>query len=233
MLLMTGEDEPAPSQLTGTGRSVRKCLSRHGVSSEFLPRALFWDEAAVVSGDNVYLDDISGMWNIQADAALSHLMDFSDYFVLPCSPLPPQWRMSEAALRDAFCMERMQVLDELFADDDKEEEAGAVSSGTRWTSTNSTRRRLRLRLFGTDDADRAREKQQARLVELSSNPKMLEAAAQTDGPRLIKNGKPKYCQCWFMELDDSEFAKFCISGAPGLVGPALLHQIDEWLPPRP
>lgn len=33
------------------------------------------------------------------DATGSHFMDFSDFYVLPSSPLPPAWSMSEEALR--------------------------------------------------------------------------------------------------------------------------------------
>ena len=42
--------------------------------------------------------DVSGQWNLQADAALTHFMDFSDYYVLPESCLPSWWKMSERAL---------------------------------------------------------------------------------------------------------------------------------------
>ena len=35
----------------------------------------------------------------QVDAPCTHFMDFSDFYVLPSSPLPPAWSMSENALR--------------------------------------------------------------------------------------------------------------------------------------
>ena len=44
------------------------------------------------------LSDVSGQWNLQADAPLTHFMDFSDYYVLPESCLPSWWKMSEHAL---------------------------------------------------------------------------------------------------------------------------------------
>ena len=91
---MTGEDEPANSVLHGV-RDVRKVLTKNGVSSEFEPRQVFHKASGVDPLSEEALDDLSGTWNLQADAALSHLMDFSDYYVLPDSQLPDFWKMSE------------------------------------------------------------------------------------------------------------------------------------------
>lgn len=52
--------------------------------------------------------DLEGTWNLQADAAVHCFMDFSDFFVLPGSPLR-HWRMSAAACRHALALERPQV----------------------------------------------------------------------------------------------------------------------------
>eukprot|EP00930_Biecheleria_cincta_P029584 TRINITY_DN20556_c0_g3_i1.p1 TRINITY_DN20556_c0_g3~~TRINITY_DN20556_c0_g3_i1.p1 ORF type:complete len:619 (+),score=134.64 TRINITY_DN20556_c0_g3_i1:38-1894(+) len=221
VLLMTGEECPAPSQFAGTGRRVRRVLTKHGLSSEFQPKALFLPEDADPLSEAA-LDDISGNWNLQADAALSHLMDFSDYYVLPSSTLPPAWRMSEAALSKALCLERSQVLEDL------------------WQSPSLLRR-----VFGTEDVETATKEYKRRLLALSRDPKMLEAASGTrpleaseeqeaePGQVVIKPGKPKYCQCWFMELDDSEFSKWALNEGNGAVGPALLQRIEAWLPAAP
>ena len=108
---MTGEDEPANSLMNGFGRDVRRVLTKYGVSSEFAPRQVFHTSSGIDPLSKESLDDISGSWNLQADAALNHLMDFSDYYVLPESPLPAFWRMSEQSFCDAFTCERTKYVD--------------------------------------------------------------------------------------------------------------------------
>jgi len=42
-------------------------------------------------------------------------------------------------------------------------------------------------------------------------------------------GPPKFCMCWFMELDDSKMAKWALSGGEGEKGKVILDRIDEWI----
>ena len=48
--------------------------------------------------------DLSGEWNLQADANLSAFMDFSDFYVLPESPLPAMWKMTEQTFIDSYVL---------------------------------------------------------------------------------------------------------------------------------
>lgn len=212
VLLMTGEAPPAASQMTGTGRSVRRTLMKYGISGELLPRILFHEQWANQVSDDA-LDDVSGQWNLQADAAVSRLMDFSDYYVLPDSVLPQAWRMSEVALRNALCLSGREVLQELL----------------RHPS-------LSQRFFGTKDVAEAKKVHGRVLRELSQDSRIVQACSgfetppcvdQTTAVRVV-TGKPKYCQCWFMELDDSVFSKWALSC--GDEGHLPLDQIDAWLP---
>lgn len=57
------------------GTDVRKVLTKYGISSEQLPLALLPQSAH---------DDLTGEWNMQADASLTHVLDFRyryKYFV--------------------------------------------------------------------------------------------------------------------------------------------------------
>ena len=47
---------------------------------------------------------------LQVDAACTHFMDFSDFYVLPSSPLTA-WSMSEEALKRAFTLERTPMVE--------------------------------------------------------------------------------------------------------------------------
>ncbi len=57
------------------------------------------------------LENLNGLWNIQADSVVQNLMDFSDYFTLPFSPLHPAWRMSEDAVHRACMLEAREGTD--------------------------------------------------------------------------------------------------------------------------
>eukprot|EP01127_Copromyxa_protea_P005652 TRINITY_DN1551_c0_g1_i3.p1 TRINITY_DN1551_c0_g1~~TRINITY_DN1551_c0_g1_i3.p1 ORF type:complete len:558 (+),score=100.24 TRINITY_DN1551_c0_g1_i3:29-1702(+) len=83
-------------QATKRGSALRKALNSVHLSSEQLPMSL--------TGKSLLeLDkELEGNWNIQADASFSHLVDFSHWFVLPSSPLPEVWKISEEAVRNAF-----------------------------------------------------------------------------------------------------------------------------------
>mmetsp|Transcript_83025 Transcript_83025/g.138757 ORF Transcript_83025/g.138757 Transcript_83025/m.138757 type:complete len:440 (+) Transcript_83025:3-1322(+) len=210
VLLMTGEEPPAASVMTGNGRAIRRVLNKYGVSAEFEPRAAYSSSAdareATEVEQEMLADDISGNWNLQSNAPLTHFMDFSDYYVLPTSALAP-WRMSHAAFATAFALERPQVLANALADPD-----------------------LCHKLFGTRDSSEACAAAKKRRCECAQEKRFLDAAVTTkDGE--IQPGKPQFCQCWFMEVDDSEVTQWvqaqCHAPDPG---PELLAKIDAWLP---
>lgn len=203
----------------GPGRVLRGLLHRWGVSAEFEPRAVFHLPEDSL-GDGVgaceaLLEDQTGIWNLQADAPCSNFMDFSDYYVLPRAPLPAAWRMSEEAFRRAFTLERCQVSDRALALPE-----------------------LAQRLWGSREVEAAAQSREKARVELSREQVLREAAALFDSNGHIRPSKPKYCMCWFMELDDSEVARWCtstakrfaIGAAAGATGRHLLAEIDAWLP---
>lgn len=190
-----------------------------GISAEFEPRAVYDppdqttpSAKAVVS--QALLDDLSGTWNLQADASLSQFMDFSDYYVLPESPLDPWWRMSEECLADAFCLERPSFQSNAYNNPD-----------------------LSDRLWGTRDPSEAKTRSDARRRELSKRKSILEgAAALPAGPQEgVPPGKPKYCMCWWMELDDSPMARWVSEQARDFERPVhprddLIAMIDRRIP---
>jgi len=66
------------------------------VSSEQEPQMLIHDNI-----DDA-INSLNGDWNIQADATLSHFVDFSHWFCLPYSPLDDVWKMSTHAVKKAL-----------------------------------------------------------------------------------------------------------------------------------
>ena len=205
-LLMSGEEWPSSCMLRGPPRAVRSLLSKYGISCEVSPTSPFYVNEEV--GKEAELDDISGMWNLQADAALTHLMDFSDYYVFPWSPLA-SWRMSERAFRDAVTLEKATYLEKVFQCPS-----------------------LRRRLYGEEEEKVAREMQKAHVRELSQSKKILDACSQKvdteRGPQVLQ-GPPKYCMCWFMELDDSVMSRWALSGGDEEEGMELLLRIEKML----
>ena len=119
-------------------------LTKYGISSEFEPIQLYHKAQGNDPLSEKALSDLTGTWNIQADASLSHLMDFSDYYVLPDSPLADFWKMSEEALINAFTCERPQIKESLFKCP-----------------------QLLERIFGTDDQEMAKQNLKEKIEELS------------------------------------------------------------------
>ena len=71
-------------------------------------------------------------------------MDFSDYYILPESPLPAFWRMSEQALVNAYTLERTKIVNHVFES-----------------------KQMRKRVFGSEDEEEAKKEYKRRLAELS------------------------------------------------------------------
>ena len=93
------------------------------------------------------------------------------------------------------------------------------------------------RIFGTEDKNEAQIEYKRRLAELSKVEKIVEGAGKLiddpeTGEKIIQPAPPKYCQCWFMELDDSPFSKWALDLGNNITGRDLLTKIDENLPER-
>eukprot|EP00811_Abedinium_folium_P034776 NODE_762_length_2781_cov_3.195177.p1 GENE.NODE_762_length_2781_cov_3.195177~~NODE_762_length_2781_cov_3.195177.p1 ORF type:complete len:512 (+),score=172.14 NODE_762_length_2781_cov_3.195177:411-1946(+) len=198
----------------GLGRLMRRTLHRWGLSAEFEPRALFHLAPGAESDgfeSEALLADQSGTWNLQADAACTHFMDFSDYYALPRARVPAAWCPSEAALQRAAALERMPFVR-------RAAEKPAVAE----------------RLFGTSDAAAALEACAATRRKLSEEKLLRDAASCVDADGVIQPSKPKYCMCWWLELDDSEVARWCSRASePGFDPGDALARIEAWLPKEP
>lgn len=197
---------PADVLGTGTGRMMIEALQKYGVSAEFVPSALFQSGSVSLQGE----------WNLQVDAPCTHLMDFSDFYVLPNSPLPSAWGMSEGALADALALERPYV------------------------SKHLLEMRGWWRLFGTDTLDDTIAHLEKRRIQLSKIPRHRNAASMVTADGVILPCKPKFCMCWFMELCDSEVVLWAAAEADRLCRSLLsgksatsgvFSQVDVWLPP--
>lgn len=88
-------------------KHIRETLFFNGVSSEQEPTSLFmmlnskpddYDQEKIVIEKYERIGD----WNIQATAPATHLVDFSHFYTLPGSNLPPEWQMSIDAMLDGF-----------------------------------------------------------------------------------------------------------------------------------
>jgi len=82
---------------------------------------------------------------------------------------------------------------------------------------------------------KAREIYLEKLTEISQEVKIREAAHGYDEElKRVKPGKPKLCQCWWMELDDSPINQWVFQTASDFNGNAedeeILNQIKAWLP---
>jgi len=204
-LLMSGESQvPGCSSTTGCAVALREALVKWGISAERNgPRAVWhpsYQEAAA--------DFQKGEWNLQADANLSNFMDFSDYYVLPDSRLPKMWRMSEEAFKSAYVLSSTLLSDQVL-------------------QSNPA---LSLRVFGTTDKEAAKENCAAQLVELSKNEKIVEGSRSVDNNGVIVQGNPKYCMCWWMELDDSEMTSWAMQRSSLEEGESIGDKINANLP---
>jgi hypothetical protein len=89
-------------------RQVVEDLIEWGISSEQFPTSLLGSESDFKKGD----------WNIQCTAKETHLIDFSQYFVLPHSKLSKEWKMSDEALslslKAGFQFNSLSTNDQLF-----------------------------------------------------------------------------------------------------------------------
>ena len=215
---------------TGNARLVRRILSKYGVSSEFVPRYLtaapLPPHAAAPPDSGVrrevlpvpeaVLEDLEGHWNLQGDAPVRAFMDFSDFFVLPYSPLPRWWRMSREAMRDATLLQ-FEAGTALLQEGGASKPADAVTAY----------------LLGVPEATEAAQvaaAATARRKEMAAAPRYRDEApeyakAEGDGD-MLKPCKPNHSQCWYMELDDSPMSTWACGAADG----DIIATIDAMLP---
>ncbi len=202
-------------------REMRRLLHQHGASAEFCPVGSFMVNASANSASAVELVSkqveaalslgfSKGNWNLQADATGMRFMDHSDYYVLPNSPLPAAWRMSEKALRNAFLLSPPYHLEVAIR------EGGHAFS--EWLHGKPVK----------DEKEALQIAAEAHM-ELSQDTKLREAASGFTSDGLIKQGKPEYCMCWFMELDDSEVARWSLEAPKEFDGDALSGEIARRL----
>ncbi len=97
---MGAADEPAFFSVVGSDwasspvqKTFRRALIRAGLTSEQEPAG-----EILRKSESERLQDESTDWNIQADATLSRMVDFSQFYAVPSSSLPMVWKISEKAL---------------------------------------------------------------------------------------------------------------------------------------
>lgn len=81
----------------GRGNDFCKTLLKYGISSEQLPVLL-----SNLNDNDAF--SLEGDWNVQSDSCLSHIIDFSHFFVLPSSNLHDKWKMSLSDVQDALLL---------------------------------------------------------------------------------------------------------------------------------
>tara|TARA_R110002050_G_scaffold257745_1_gene396863 strand:+ start:449 stop:1240 length:792 start_codon:yes stop_codon:yes gene_type:complete len=212
---MSGEDFPSKSISHGTGKQIRQALLKYGITAEMLPQFIFsfHDELACMKS----LQDISGMWNLQCDASLTHFMDFSDYYVMPFSPLRA-YRMSKDALRDALTLERLQYASKLFQSKSLMEYLYGFSDRDKCEKEMEQRREMLAQdpvirdacctvkdvtEIGYDQISECSERGEKKIVGLLDRYRQKVSICGKTIRYTLERGPPKYCMCWFMELDDS------------------------------
>jgi len=252
-LLLAGDTERMCS--TGNARRARAALERYGVSAEMYPSRMI--DRAICRDMREHLDDVSSCWNLQADAPLTHFMDFSDYFVFPDSCLRKEWHMTRETFLAGY------VLSHNFSRYNMDTILGLRigASGVPRDDTISPLSQptgpgipaAMEELFGTRnqiEAYRAFISEWRRISatplarslaskgQITSDGNFRSKVADRDDPRdgLIVRGKSCGSMNWFMELDVMTGAiwKWAASAKEWLVDRGssigVLEKIDSWLP---
>ena len=213
-LLMTGEDEePSPVMRFGM-RDFRKVLNKYGISAEMAPQTLFAKDLGFDVDSVEFLDlSLQGVWNIQIDAAFTHLMDFSDYYVLPTSSLNDWWKMTNDTLFSALVLE-----------------------GDRFHCVINNKKvtleccpKLLEQVCGKMFEEKGYDVITERVKYLEKDPKIL-ISQGINGDKLKLGIKPKYCMCWYFELDDSEMSRWSLNSANSQGKREILQTIEKYLP---
>ncbi|KAJ4460968.1 hypothetical protein PAPYR_2821 [Paratrimastix pyriformis] len=203
------------------GRAVRAVLSQWGVTSEQQPHMVTTTPAAALAPGQgplpSRLDQVDGDWNLQADALLGHLVDFSHWYCVPGALVPAAWRMSTGPRVDPTEGREMGLAAAL--------KLGCEHFPAVWKSPD-----LLQIMFGTRDETQARAIFAAQKVDLQK---------QVGAVGTVGHVKPAHSWSWFLETDDSEVMQWTLRmGRPvaqgGFSGCAedhvILDQIERWLP---
>lgn len=129
-------------------------------------------------------EEVDGGWNIQADAPMTHLVDFSHWFVLPMSRLPEPWKMSKEAVKTAF---KLGVI----AINRVDLQGGDFLGLFEYPSISQL-------VYETDDTTVIKQR-------LSDEKERLSNAYKEVGE--FGRKKPSFSWSWFLEVDDSEVMK--------------------------
>ena len=251
-LLLAGD---ASGLLTrGNGRRARAAMMRYGLSAAIAPGALIDRAEGRVPDSAATLDSCETQWNLQADATVSHFLDFSNFFVFPgYGRLHPAWEMTQATITAACVLGhnstryRLDTILGLQLCNDKgplpfqEDYFRVKRLGPGLPS-------LMRYLFDTEDQEAAYRCFGTAWRTLSADPTMRRSCngISRDGtlrsPRcsvesgeglIIRQLRTKGCQNWFMELDviQGPIWRWAADKKQIFASP-ILEQIEAWLPTR-
>lgn len=189
-------------------RAILRTLNKFGVSSERQPQAVIRPDGPL-DVDRATAEEVAeGDWNLQSDATLTHLVDFSHWYALPESPLPEVWKLSEEAL------------------------VAALQCKGPATVPLFERPHLMLRVFGTEERAAAEAEYARRLPALRERWGAI--CSGTIGERATK---PKNSWSWFLETDDSHVMTWAetlglddSADREDATQGRILGTIDSWLP---
>jgi len=220
----SGNMDPSDASLGDGGRRLCATLYQHGLTGEFWPSLVRHVGDCIDSVPDSAVEsalsspECRGNWNLQADATASRFVDFSDFYALPRAPLHPAWRMSESSFVDSFTLVSETYLRHALSD-------------------AATRRRL---FPASADVETALEAARERRRELSRSPEhghVASAASSVGEDGVILPGKPDNFMTWFLELNDSEMARWVASKASlsdraalAELGAEIQAKLDLWLP---
>ena len=200
----SGNVPSGPATNSGATYVFRRIMHQYGISPEEFPVALLTNHGVGCDHDGATPEAAIAMLshpvacgnaNLQADAACVRHMDLSDYFVLPNAPVSAEWRMSLAALRRSVALGPMKFQRML---------AEATTDGAKNTL------QLLLGESSLASPEAALQAMEAVRVEASKVASVRDGAVTVDeATGVVAPMKPKYCMCWFMELDDSPMAGWC------------------------
>eukprot|EP00939_MAST-03C_sp_MAST-3C-sp1_P001827 g1827.t1 len=244
-LLLAGDTESLCT--TGNARRIREVLERYGVSAEMFP-SRFVDEA-ICRNKRDHLDDASSCWNLQADAPLTHFLDFSDYFVFPDSCLRHEWHLTTEAVLTGVVFSfntSDYTVDTILGLD-----IGSSGIDVKPKRCGPGLPSAMLKVFKTSDRDEAYRRfveswrrfskselhrsLATKITEDGSN-KTRDCDPQTSEEGIIPRGKSCGSMNWFMELDVMTGTIWKWGGKTSVwrakSTPDILRAIEAWLPTR-
>jgi len=229
---------------TGVGRRVREVLERYRFSGEIAASSFDIDLAKSRDSQD-HLDDVTSQWNLQADASLSHFLDFSDTFVFPGSCLHGDWHLLADTVLAGYVLghnSTSYTLDAILG----------LAIGTT-TPIDAKPERvgpgnpiMMQNLFGTLDQGVAYEKfsqewrrfskskmhrKEAGKITLDGTIKADVCDGEGDEGFIVRGDRTKSCQNWFMGVDvmTGPIWKWAEHPTRWREAP-ILDVIERWLP---